>query len=76
MIHRTPEMDRALLAEVRDCPHRGPVLPLSQQPYAAEGCARCGELSACAAGKGNTPGRVTLEDCVRCRYGAAGTPED
>jgi hypothetical protein len=55
-----------LLARVRDCPDRGPVLPHTLQ---AEGC-RCGELTACAAGRGRTPGRVTLRDCLECRAGA------
>jgi hypothetical protein len=55
--------DRAL-GRVRDCPDRGPVLPLSLQPA---GCCGPGpEVSACGAGKGAVPGRVTLADCLAC----------
>jgi hypothetical protein len=71
---RRPDEDRRLLAAVLVCPHRGAVLPLSLQPYVAEGCRRCGELSLCAAGKGARPGKVSLEECVRCQW-AAGAAE-
>ena len=49
------------LARVAACGHRGPVLPVSQQPECG-----CAELSECRAGKGRVPGRVALSDCVRC----------
>jgi hypothetical protein len=49
------------LARVAACAHRGPVLPVSQQPECG-----CAELSECRAGKGRVPGRVVLSDCVRC----------
>lgn len=57
-IHQT------VLPLVMRCPSRGGVLPLSQQPDC--GCTGK-ELSACAAGKGDIPGRVTLSDCITCR---------
>lgn len=51
-----------LLALVRDCPHRGSVLPASEQ---TPGCRAC-ELTRCEAGKGERPGAVTLADCLAC----------
>lgn len=53
------------LALVRECPHRGPVLPISQQ---REGCGRCGERSECRAGKGppERPNAVVLAECLIC----------
>jgi hypothetical protein len=68
----TPALHRLVLAAVRDCPDRGPVLPLSAQPYAEEGCQTCGELQECRAGRGARPGAVTTEECVRCRFEALG----
>lgn len=57
-------MDRQAdaLRSVMDCPARGPVLPISLQPE----CGLCGELTECKAGKGQTPGRVTIDDCLYC----------
>jgi hypothetical protein len=64
--------DRAL-GRVRDCPDRGPVLPLSQQPVGC--CGGGAELTECRAGKGATPGRVTLRDCLACTAeGPIGAP--
>src|SRR6185437_4067951 len=62
---QTPAPIRAALALVNACPHRGGVLPVSQQPA---GCAGCGELSECRAGRGTHPGRVTLSDCLVCKH--------
>jgi hypothetical protein len=53
-----------VLAAVAACPSRGAVLPHRLQP---EGCG-CGELSACASGRGKRPEGASLEDCVRCRW--------
>lgn len=53
--------DRATLARVAGCPERGPVLPIGQQPECG-----CAELTACRAGRGAHPGRVTLRDCLAC----------
>ena len=53
--------DRRTLDLVSVCPDRGPILSVSLQP--ACGCA---ELSECRAGRGATPGRVTLHDCLTC----------
>lgn len=56
----------ALAAAIRDginaCPDRGGVLPISQQ---REGC-KCGELSECRRLLGQTPGRVSLRECIAC----------
>ncbi len=54
---------------VNACPDRGAVLPISEQDDC--GC-RGRELSACGAGRGRTPGRVTLRDCLDCRESALG----
>ena len=53
---------KRLLPLVAACPDRGSVLPVSIQAECG-----CGELSECRAGKGNYPGRVTLQDCIDCR---------
>lgn len=58
---------RPVLAAVAACPDRGSVLPAALQP---EGCSGCAELTECRAGRGATPGRVTLEECVACRFAA------
>jgi hypothetical protein len=50
------------LRSVMDCPDRGPILPISLQPE----CGMCGEQTECKAGKGQIPGRVTLDDCLHC----------
>jgi hypothetical protein len=52
------------LDAVDSCPDRGPVLPIWMQDDC--GC-RCRELSTCKAGKGEIPGRVTLQDCLACK---------
>lgn len=52
----------AVLARVSACPDRGGVLPISMQD---PGCG-CGELSECFRGKGKTPGKVGLRDCLAC----------
>lgn len=57
-----------LLRDVARCPDRGGVLPHSLQPECG-----CSELNECRAGRGSTPGRVTLDDCLLC---AAGRQED
>lgn len=49
------------LGLVSACPHRGPVLPLRHQPECG-----CAELSECRDGRGGTPGRVTLRECLAC----------
>src|SRR5438309_1573540 len=46
---------------IKSCPYRGSVLPISIQPSCG-----CSELSECGLRKGNTPGRVSLGDCMRC----------
>jgi hypothetical protein len=56
-----PRADGATLARVRECPHRGGVLPVSRQAECG-----CGELTECRAGKGRTPGAVTLDECLGC----------
>jgi len=56
-----PQVDRASLALVSACPHRGPVLPVSRQPECG-----CAELTECRAGKGKRPGAVTLAECLAC----------
>jgi hypothetical protein len=58
--------ERAILAAIAACPHRGDVLPLSRQPY-LNGCRGCGELTECRAGKGKRSEGASTEDCVRCR---------
>jgi hypothetical protein len=55
-----------VLAAVRGCPDRGPVLPHHRQPECG-----CAELTECRASRGAS-GAVTLEECVRCRYEALG----
>ena len=50
-----------VLGLVSACPHRGPVLPLRDQPECG-----CAELSECRDGRGRTPGRVTLRECLAC----------
>jgi hypothetical protein len=57
-------IDPAIRDAVNACPDRGSVLPLSMQEDC--GC-RGRELSACRAGKGEAPGRVTLRDCLACK---------
>jgi hypothetical protein len=57
-------VDPAVRDRVNACPDRGPVLPLSLQDDC--GC-RGQELSECRAGKGATPGRVTLRECLACQ---------
>ena len=61
----------SVLPRVRDavnaCPSRGPVLPISLQDDC--GCA-AKELSECREGRGRVAGRVTLRDCLACRWGA------
>jgi hypothetical protein len=59
-----PAIDPAIRDAVNLCPDRGPVLPISMQDDC--GC-RGRELSACQAGKGEIPGRVTLRDCLACK---------
>src|SRR5579883_1497621 len=60
--HPTRTMDIGeVLAAISSCPDRGNVLPPSQQPECG-----CSELSECRAGRGRTPGLVTLPDCVAC----------
>ena len=59
---------RVLDPRVRDavnaCPDRGSVLPVSEQ----DDCGCQGrELTACRAGRGVRPGRVTLVDCLSCQ---------
>lgn len=54
----------ALLASVRCCAHRGRVLPPSLQPACS-----CAELTECHAGRGEFPGRVTLQACLACVAG-------
>jgi hypothetical protein len=50
---------------IEACPHRGGVLPVSEQ---REGCGCVGtELTECRAGKGARPGAVTLDECLECR---------
>ena len=46
------------------CPDRGSVLPISQQDDC--GC-RGRERTECHAGRGTTPGRVTLAECLACQ---------
>ncbi len=61
--HReAPDAAAGPLRLVAACPEQGGVLPHRLQ---AEGCG-CGELSACRAGKGRAPGRVSLADCLAC----------
>lgn len=55
------ELQARILAAVAVCPYRGPVLPVSQQPECG-----CAELTACRAGKGQRPGKVTLANCMEC----------
>ena len=62
---RRPAIDPAVRDAVHACPHRGPVLPVSQQPECG-----CAELTECRAGKGIRPGGVTLRECLDCQ-GAA-----
>lgn len=50
------------LRPIVECPDRGSVLPVSQQPECG-----CAELTACSAGKGKTPGAVTLAECIACK---------
>ena len=58
----------ALDPRVRDaviaCPDRGSVLPISEQEDC--GC-RGRELTACRAGRGVAPGKVTLRNCLDCQ---------
>lgn len=61
----------ALLAAVRECPQRGSVLPVSQQPPCG-----CAEFTACRAGRGQRPGQVTLSECLVCRSEALGLGEE
>jgi hypothetical protein len=56
-----------ILAAVGSCPVRGMVLPVSAQSECG-----CGELAECRAGKGNVPGRVSMDDCLVCRIGELG----
>jgi hypothetical protein len=56
------DLHQEALRSVMACPDRGPVLPVSLQPE----CGMCGELTECRAGKGQLPGRVTLDDCLHC----------
>jgi glycosyltransferase involved in cell wall biosynthesis len=48
-------------ARVLGCPHRGNVLPVSEQPECG-----CGELSECRDGHGTIPGRVSVRECLDC----------
>jgi hypothetical protein len=59
-----PVINPAIRDAVNACPDRGSVLPISMQDDC--GC-RGRELSACKAGKGEVPGRVTLRDCLACK---------
>ena len=52
----------ATLESVRTCPDRGSVLPVSKQPECG-----CAELTECRAGRGKTPGAVTLAECLNCK---------
>ena len=61
-----PAIDPAVRDAVNACPARGPVLAISLQDDC--GC-RGQELSSCRQGRGTTPGRVTLRDCLACRGG-------
>jgi len=66
---RRPAIDPAVRDAVNACPHRGPVLPVSQQPECG-----CAELSECRSGRGARPGRVTLRECLDCQgQGCEGT---
>jgi hypothetical protein len=56
-----------LLTAIGSCPSRGPVLPVSQQAECG-----CSELTECRAGKGATPGRVSMDECLVCRIDAEG----
>lgn len=60
---------RTVLAAVNACPELGPSLPISQQPECG-----CAELYECRAGRGETPGRVTMGDCRDCRTVALTIP--
>ena len=51
----------ARLARIAACPHRGSVLPHTQQPECG-----CRELTECRLGRGKHPGRVTTADCLAC----------
>ncbi|WP_435010385.1 hypothetical protein P12x_001648 [Tundrisphaera lichenicola] len=59
-----PQLNSALRDAVNQCPERGPILPISLQ----DDCGCQGrERSECRAGKGTSPGRVTLRECLDCQ---------
>ena len=70
-IDRAREDLARVLHAVSACPERGGVLPHTEQPECG-----CAELSACRAGRGTFPGRVTTTDCVVCRCRALGITDD
>jgi hypothetical protein len=58
---RGPHDLQETLAAVADCPYRGAILPVSNQPDCG-----CSELTECRSGRGARPGLVTLQDCLAC----------
>lgn len=54
-----------LLQKVAGCPNRGSILVHSLQFECG-----CLELTECCKGRGQVPGRVTLNDCIVCVRGA------
>lgn len=65
---------QAVVDAVIQCPDRGDVLPLSQQPSGS--CAAC-ERFVCIAGKGlaEMQGVTNTESCLRCRCVALGVTD-
>lgn len=56
------ERRRRQFEAVSACPHRGSVLPHTEQPE----CGCRAELTECRARRGANPGKVTLQDCLDC----------
>ena len=62
-------LDPRLRDAVNGCPNRGLVLPISEQ----DDCGCQGrELTECRAGRGRSPGKVTLAECLSCRMAGRG----
>lgn len=61
-----PGLDPAVRDRVLSCPHRGKEGGLVLLEEEQSCCGGGEERTACSAGKGARPGRVTLRECLEC----------
>jgi hypothetical protein len=64
-----PQVDPMVRDRVIHCPDRGPEGGLVLLDEERSCCGGGAERTACAAGEGARPGRVTLRECLACKGG-------